>query len=377
MRVCLAYTSGLVPSKGGGIASVINNIVKHAGKKIDFTLLTVYDKSLLREIQENYPSTVKIEYVKPADFFAGLLHYSIKKVDDFDILHFHDFPIGRDLPLALKAQFRRKNLVYSHHISREELFHNRLALGYYYSGFNWLGRILKKVVTNSQFMVNNDLARFRNLQHKIHIIRNGVDVELIRRAQPIVLEGDPSFLFVGHLVHRKGIDSLLEAFNTLSTQGVRAHPKLHIIGAGVLEKSCKEYVASHGLGENVTFWGSLNESLKFRMLKGADVLIVPSRYEPAGIVVLEGMAAGKPLIATRVGGIPEVIKDGINGILTYPSSTQIATAIKSFCDRRELIQEYGRNNQKAVVSFDWKYIAQSYVKLYDSVTNNYELPRIL
>lgn len=117
--------------------------------------------------------------------------------------------------------------------------------------------------------------------------------------------------------------------------------------------------------------------MKFRIMKGADVVVVPSRYEPFGIVVLEGMAAGKPVIATRVGGIPEVIKHGINGILTYPSSAQIAAAMKFFCENKERIQEYGRNNQTAVMSFDWEYIAQSYVKLYDSVMNNYDVPRIL
>jgi glycosyltransferase involved in cell wall biosynthesis len=378
MRVCLAYAGGLVPSKGGGIASVISNIVKYASNKIDFSLLATYDKTELQEIQEIYPSTVKIEYVKPTEgVFAGFVRYLTKKVDDFDVLHFHDFPFGSKLPLVLRARLSGTNLVYSHHISLEELLHSKLALGYYYSSFNWFGRILKKVVASSQFIASNDLARFRNLQDKIHIIRNGVDVELIRKAKPIVLEGKPSFLFVGHLVYRKGIDSLLEAFRILSTHGIKADPKLHIIGSGVLEKNCREYVGRYGLGGSVRFWGSLPELMKFRMMKGADIIVVPSRYEPFGIVVLEGMAAGKPLIATRVGGIPEIIKQGINGILTYPSSNQIATAIKSLCERKELIEEYGRNNQKAVTLFDWKYVAQSYVKLYDSVISNYDVPRML
>jgi glycosyltransferase involved in cell wall biosynthesis len=165
----------------------------------------------------------------------------------------------------------------------------------------------------------------------------------------------------------------------LSITGIKAEreAKLHIVGPSILEKPCKEYVACHGLSEKVRFWGSVSESMKFRMMKGADVVIVPSRYEPFGIVVLEGMAAGRPVIATRVGGIPEIFKQGINGILTYPSSSQIASAMKSFCGRRELIEEYGRNNQEAATLFDWKYIAQSYAKLYDSVTNNYAVPRIL
>lgn len=378
MHVCLAYTNSLVPGKGGGVASVIKNIVKYASKKIDFSLLAAYDETEQREIQELYPSTVRIEYLRPTNFFTDFVHYLSKKVDDFDVIHFHDFPFARKLPLVLKSQLTGVNLVYSHHISLEEFLHNRLALGYYNSSFHWFGSTLKRVIANSQFIATNDLGRFRNLQDKIQIIRNGVDIETIRRAKPLFLEGEPSFLFVGHLVYRKGIDNLLEAFRILLTHGLKGEgePKMHIVGSGALEKRCKEYVANYGLGKNVQFWGSLTESMKFRMIKGADVLVVPSRCEPFGIVVLEGMAAGKPVIATRVGGIPEIIKHGVNGILTYPSSPQIALALKSFCERRELIEDYGKNNQEAAMLFDWKYIAQSYAELYASVTNNYGSPGI-
>jgi 1,4-alpha-glucan branching enzyme len=285
-------------------------------------------------------------------------------------LHFHDFPFGRDLPLAFKNHFKRKNLIYSHHISYEELFNSKLILGYYYSVFNLFGRIWRKVVANSQFVMNNDLARFRSLQGKICLIRNGVDLELVRRAKPIGLDGDPSVLFVGHLVRRKGIDIMLEAMDMLLSSGIKANPMLHVVGTGIMEKNCKEYVANHGLSSNVSFWGSVPESSKFGMMKAADILVVPSRYEPFGIVVLEAMAAGKPVIASCVGGIPEIFVQGVNGILTSPSSRKFATALKYLCERKQLLEEYGRNNQRTVIPFDWKNIAQSYVKLYSMVANS-------
>jgi len=108
-------------------------------------------------------------------------------------------------------------------------------------------------------------------------------------------------------------------------------------------------------------------------MKGADIVVVPSRYETLGIVVLEAMAAGKPVIASRVGGIPEVAKHGVNGILTYPSSNQVAMAVKTFCEGRQLIEEYGKNNQKAIASFDWKKIGKSYAQLYASVIDNHDV----
>jgi glycosyltransferase involved in cell wall biosynthesis len=367
----MAYAGSLAPQKGGGIASVICNIVQHTSKKIEYVLLAPYDENALSEIAKTYPSTVEIAYVKPqSTVFAGFMDYLVKNVDDFDILHFHNLPFGRDLPLAFKNHFKRKNLIYSHHISYEELFNSKLIVGYYYSIFNLFGRIWRKVIANSQYVMNNDLARFRRLKGKVCLIRNGVDLEVVRRAKPIRLDGDPSVLFVGHLVRRKGIDIILEAMDMLSSRGIRANPMLHIVGTGIMEKNCKEYVARHRLSSKVSFWGPVSESSKFGMMKGADIVVVPSRYEPFGIVVLEAMAAGKPVIASCVGGIPEVFVQGVNGILTSPSSSKFAMALKYLCERKQLLEEYGRNNQRTVMSFDWKNIAQSYIKLYSMVANS-------
>lgn len=371
MRVCIVHTGGLTPRKGGGIAAVINNIVKFTCDRIEYSLLTVYDETEISQIREIYPSKIEFECIKPTgNILSDIMRYSVKKVGDFDILHFHDLPFGRDLPFALKNHLRGKNLIYSHHISYEELVHNKLALGYYYSAFNWLGAIWKRVVTNSQFVVNNDLLRFPSLRGKICIIRNGVNVELIRKAKPMSLEGDPSVLFVGHLLHRKGIDILLEAMRLLSSREIEANPKLHVVGSGEMEESCKKYIIRNGLSKKVDLWGSVPESLKFRLMKGADIIVVPSRYENAPIVLLEAIAAGKPVVATCVGGIPEMFEQGINGMLTSPSSYQIAMAIKHLCERRRLIEEYGANNQEVAKLFDWKNIAELYVKLYESVAKS-------
>jgi glycosyltransferase involved in cell wall biosynthesis len=368
MRVCVVYTGGLTPDKGGGIASVINNIIRYTCDRIEYSLLTTYDETEMAKIRKIYPSGIEFNYVKLGhNVLTDTARYFVKEVGDFDILHFHDLPFGREFLLVMKNYVLGKNLLYSHHISYEALSHNRMLLGYYYSAFNWLGATWKKVVANSQFIINNDLSRFRNLQGKVCLIRNGVDVELIRKTKPVNLEGDPSILFVGHLVQRKGIDVLLEAMRLLSSHRIQASPKLHIVGSGEMEENCKEYVIRHGLKNKVHFWGALQESSKFRIMKGADVIVIPSRYENAPIVLLEAIAAGKPIIATSVGGIPEIFEQGAKGILTSPSSHQIARAIVYLCERTTLIEEYGENNQKVAALFDWKNVAESYVKLYESV----------
>ena len=365
----MAYVGGLTPDRGGGVASVISNIVKNTGSKIDYLLLTACNETERSVVQEAYPSNVEIEIVKgTGNFFANVLYYLAKTVDDVDVLHFHDFPLfGRDLPLAVKAYVKKWSLVYSHHIGLEQVVNNELLLGYYHWVLNGSAKMWKKVVANSRFVVDCDLNRFGALRDRICVIKNGVDVEQIRKAKPVKLDGEPSILFVGGLLHRKGIDMLLEAFRTLSSQPIGPDPKLHIVGSGELEKSCKEFVARNGLSAKVRFWGGLLGNSRFGLMRGADMVVVPSRYENASIVLLEAMAAGKPIVATCVGGIPEYLEHGVNGVLVHPSSGQIAMGIKSLCEHSALAERFGKNNEKAAMSFDWKNIARSYVDLYESI----------
>ncbi len=366
-RVCIAYTNGLTPKKGGGVAAVINNIVKFTSDQIEYSLLTTYDKQELEEMEKIYPHNVNIVYVKWAgSIFESFMHYLVKKVDNFDILHFHNLPLSNDLPFSLKALIHKKTLIYSHHNSLEEFNKNKLVRGYYYLCLNQFGRVFKKVIVNSQFIEQNDLARFRVLRGKVTLIRNGVNLEFFRNSEPFYLEGEPSILFVGHLVRRKGVDILLKAFKILSSLRLGSKPMLHVVGDGDMEKSCRDYVARNGLGGSVFFWGPVDESLKIRIIKGADIVVLPSLFENASVAILEAMAAGKAIIATRVGGTPEIIKHGINGILTEPSISQVAQAMRFLCENVSIRNAYGKNNKIAVSSFSWNKIAESYVKLYSS-----------
>src|SRR4030042_4207846 len=182
----MAYVGGLTPDRGGGVASVINNIVKSTGSKIKYSLLTACSEAERSVVQETYPSNVEIEIVKgTGNFFANVLYYLAKTVDDVDVLLFHDFPLfGRDLPLAVKAYAKKWSLVYSHHIGLEQGVNNGLLLGYYHLVLNGSARMWKKVVANSRFVVDCDLDRFGALRDRICVIKNGVDVEQIRKAKP-------------------------------------------------------------------------------------------------------------------------------------------------------------------------------------------------
>jgi glycosyltransferase involved in cell wall biosynthesis len=132
-------------------------------------------------------------------------------------------------------------------------------------------------------------------------------------------QGASRIVFVGRLVSEKGVDTLLEALDLCEQ-----HVTLDVVGEGPLGESLRE-----AAGERVNVLGYLPSPGVREVLAGAAALVVPSLWEePLGLVVLEAMACGVPVIATAVGGIPEIVQHGRNGLLVRPGdSAGLAQAI--------------------------------------------------
>jgi glycosyltransferase involved in cell wall biosynthesis len=127
-------------------------------------------------------------------------------------------------------------------------------------------------------------------------------------------------LYMGRLVREKGLYELLQGLALARGQGVPA--ELVIAGAGPQEARLRQSAAALGL-ERVSFPGPVRGAAKMSLLERADVFILPSYAEGLPYALLESMAAGVPVIATRVGGIPELVADGINGVLVEPRSAEV------------------------------------------------------
>ena len=145
-----------------------------------------------------------------------------------------------------------------------------------------------------------------------------------------------SFLFVGRLSLEKGLSCLLEAFTSFLAEGIDA--VLHIAGSGELEKNIKLQIADLSIGHKVIYHGFIPHDNKLRELyRKCDLLIVPSLQDQSPKVILEGMANGIPVIATNVGAIPQIIQNGVNGLLIPPAQPEaINTMINRVISDNEL-----------------------------------------
>lgn len=208
---------------------------------------------------------------------------------------------------------------------------------------NWYHRYLYNrrvdgVVALSQ-KIANVLVAGGVLRENIRVIYTGVEPDQFQTAQ--CPNRNVRELVVGTvavLAERKGHRFLLEAAAQLKRQGLRI--RYRFAGEGPEREPLQAITRKLGLQQDVTFEGFVSDVANF--LSGIDISVLPSLYEGMGVAVLEAMAAAKPVIASRVGGIPELVDDGVTGFLVSPGDpTALAAAMTRLISQKGLIDEMG------------------------------------
>jgi D-inositol-3-phosphate glycosyltransferase len=222
----------------------------------------------------------------------------------------------------------------------------------------------------------HDLGRYYDTPpDKISVIPCGVNLDLFRRIdketarQRLGFNGNKIILFVGRIEPLKGLDSLLTA---LPAVGNGQKPILVVVGGDERSQSeverLRKLSRSLHIQDSVTFRGiEEQERLPF-YYSAADVCVIPSYYESFGLVALESLACGTPIVATRVGCIESVIRQGQNGCMVEDNApTRLADSIA------ELLTEQGNSLKSAdsirasVEGYSWSNIAEAIVPIYGKI----------
>ena len=202
---------------------------------------------------------------------------------------------------------------------------------------------------------------------KIEVIPNGVDTKRYRRGRKDYfrkrgIEG-PVLLFVGQPTRRKGWEYFLGSF----TDVMKRNPDAKAVFVGYRQdEEMKRRCQALGISKNVIFLGFLPEEEKIDAFTSADMFVLPTLYEGFGIVFLEAMAAGLPVITTDSAGNSEIVHNGENGLLVKPRDTKTLTsAILKLLDDRKLRHSIGKKNIGRARQYDWKTVGRKYIELYE------------
>lgn len=224
----------------------------------------------------------------------------------------------------------------------------------------FLSLFTKKIVAVSEAVKNYSVSRDKIKEKKIAIIANGINLDKFSGI-PEKEFGDPPVIgVVGRLEEQKGHKYLFEALNL-----IKIIPwKLWVVGDGSKKNELERLAKDLNLRERIIFLGARKNIPE--ILSGIDIFAFPSLWEGLGLAALEAAAAGKPIVASRVGGIPEIISDGETGILVEPKN------VKSLADGLERVllgkidaKEMGARAKKMVQEkFGAEKMAEAYDKLY-------------
>jgi len=312
-------------------------------------------------------------------FSFGLLKNSVKYPTD--LIHTHiSVPIG-DIAGLRCAKKKKLPLVVTYHGDLEENmggFARRISV-YFYNKF-LLDKILSYadvIISPSEYYINESqfLGKYRD---KIVVIPNGINIEDFdlhyskeECREKLDLPIDSRIiLFVGTLSPHKGPDVLLKAMPKIIKN--IPNTKLVFVGSGRMKEELEALSRRLGLGKYVKFAGFVEESLKPFYYNSADVFCLPSvmKHEIFGIVNLEAMACSVPIVASKIGGVPDVVKNGENGVLVPPKDEEaLAEAIIYLLENEEVRRRMGRNGRKKVEDYSWERIAEETEKVYEKVLN--------
>lgn len=217
-----------------------------------------------------------------------------------------------------------------------------------------------EVTACSQFLANQAQSLEPALQGKTHVIHNGVDAVRFANAEPHITQF-PYIFAVGQLMPHKGFDLLIEAFAKVSEK----YPKIQlwIAGAGGQKADLDFLILQKKLTERVRILGKVDEGAVASLMAGSLFIAMPSRREPFGIVALEGMAAGKPVLATPVGGLPEFLPVPPN-LLVAPEVDLWAAALDEWLTKPEHGQTIVEKNRKEASKRIWQKTAEQYLQIY-------------
>lgn len=291
----------------GGAESLLKNFLIESKKYKDFEvdILTLYNKVFYTEINNYNIKYFSLNLSFKYDFTKIFHLVKLIKENNYDIVHVHLFPA--DIFGAIASLFFNKKPVFI--FSEHNVYNRRRSIPLYKPIDRFVYSRYSKIICVSE-LVKKELNKYLpESKEKSVVIKNAV---LVRNELHRNNNFDWDILFVGRLEEAKGVDILLKAIHFLKTQN-NLELKVAIVGSGSKKDEYENLSKQLGLNNSVKFLGLRNDIQA--LMQSSKIFVLPSRWEGLPMVILEAMANGIPIIATKVGGIPEVIKDGVNGLM--------------------------------------------------------------
>ena len=366
------------PRVVGGISRVVHDLShKLVNSGHDVTVVTYKDGNVPYFEDDNGVAVYRVDnfMISPNNFIDWIMQLNFNMIaktgeiiaekGKFDVIHAHDW-LTAYAGKTLKHAYNTPLVSTIHATEAGRNSGIRGEMQKYINDTEWmLTYESSEVIVNSHYM-KNELQRLFGLPYeKINVVPNGVNLTLFNDVEKdydfrrrFAMDNEKIILFMGRLVYEKGITTLISAMPKILSNYHDA--KLIIAGKGGMIDELRAQVNYLGLGNKVYFTGYLGSKDVQKMYKCADVAVFPSTYEPFGIVALEGMLSGTPVVVSDVGGLNEIVEHGVNGMKSYAgNANSLADSILSLLFNPDLCAKVTKNaKEKVKKEYNWTKITE-------------------
>jgi len=357
MKKVLLFTQ-IYPPQQGGAATLYSNLVQTKKKEIEFFIISEYVRS--EETISRQDGATLYRVLPQAGWLPRSIQAPLEAVilflistyltvrHNLDIIHSHASR-GSIIGLAIAATILQTAIVYDCHDTgfRTQII-KRGPTPIWFSCAPYVDRLL----------VESDIPEDRIVRLPI------LNPKYVSEYRSTEVPRNPrKLIFIGSLVDRKGIFLLLSSLKIMRDRGEDIH--LTVIGDGPDRTEFEKHCQTNGLNDYVTLTGSLSHKKTLKHLADADILVLPSEMETVGRVLLEGQDVGTPVVATSVGGIPDVIDHTDNGMLAEETAESVAENVLRLIYNRDLYVKIMMNGFKSADERSWKRAGEQLLKGYN------------
>lgn len=306
---------------------------------LTYTISTI--SHCLRSVKDFAPHVVHVFFGIP----SGPVAYFLRKIYGYPYVLFLG---GRDVP--------RKN---------PDPPYYRLLYGLLAPAIKTVWRNASAVVACSDGLRKLALKTAPSIEFSV--IPDGIDLNKFAFVERDDQNDTVRVLTIGRLIPRKGFQFLIEAIPEI-LQSVNRDFELEIVGDGPMKSQLVSLAEKSKVDHRINFAGTVAYDELVQHYNDADIFVLPSLAEGMPLVILEAMATGLPVIASKVQGIEDLIQPGINGHLVKPGNTkQLAEKVIKLITENQIRIQMGHESRDKVRKYDWENIAQSYLKIFERI----------
>ncbi len=284
---------------------------------------------------------------------------------DFDVIHGHDWLVAKACrALSREAELPYLTTIHATEFGRHQGWVGKHPQSYIHRIETRMAKRADGVITCSHYMRGHVADVFGIDEARVEVIPNGIDPEDLVAVDDLAAlrarfaEPDERLvLLIGRLVYEKGFQVALDALPGVIER--LGDVRFLVAGSGTHDAELKQQATSLGLDEHGTFLGWIGDDVLHSLYRIADLCVVPSLYEPFGIVALEAMASGVPCIVADTGGLREIVPNFEVGLrFRGGSARHLATMMETVLTDDELRDRLVTEASEHVLSFDWADVAR-------------------